>query len=48
MSFEVPQRNQALMIRRARAGDAGAIAQVHVQSWREFIGASCRTAIWPR
>ena len=35
MSFEVPQRNQALMIRRARAGDAGAIAQVHVQSWRE-------------
>src|SRR5262249_25571594 len=35
MSFVVPQRNQALVIRRARASDAGTIAQVHVRSWRE-------------
>ena len=35
MSFLVPHRNDALVIRRARPGDAAAIAQVHVQSWRE-------------
>ena len=35
MSFLVPNRNDALVIRRARLGDVGAIAQVHVQSWRE-------------
>jgi ribosomal protein S18 acetylase RimI-like enzyme len=35
MSFMVPQRNQALVVRRARAADAAPIAQVHVQSWRE-------------
>ena len=35
MSFLVPQRNEALVIRRARAADAAAIARVHVQSWRE-------------
>ena len=35
MSFRVPQRNDALVIRRARAMDADAIAKVHVQSWQE-------------
>jgi GNAT superfamily N-acetyltransferase len=35
MSFLVPNRHDALVIRRARPSDAGAIAQVHVQSWRE-------------
>jgi GNAT superfamily N-acetyltransferase len=35
MSFLVPQRNDALVVRRARAEDAAAIAAVHVQSWRE-------------
>ena len=35
MSFVAPQRNQALVVRRARQGDAAAIAQVHVRSWRE-------------
>ena len=35
MSFVLPQRNQALVIRRARAADAAPIARVHVQSWRE-------------
>jgi GNAT superfamily N-acetyltransferase len=35
MSFAVPQRNQALLIRRARPADAAAMARVHVQSWRE-------------
>lgn len=35
MSFLAPQRNQALVVRRARPGDASAIAQVHVRSWRE-------------
>jgi GNAT superfamily N-acetyltransferase len=35
MSFLAPQRNDALVVRRARLADAGAIARVHVQSWRE-------------
>ena len=35
MSFVLPQRNEALVIRRARVTDAAAIARVHVQSWRE-------------
>ena len=35
MSFLVPQRNDALVIRRARPGDAAALARVQVQSWRE-------------
>jgi GNAT superfamily N-acetyltransferase len=35
MSFLVPPRNDALVIRPARAADVGPIAQVHVQSWRE-------------
>jgi GNAT superfamily N-acetyltransferase len=35
MSFLVPHRNDALVVRQARPDDAGAIARVHVQSWRE-------------
>lgn len=35
MSFLAPQRNDALTIRRAAVGDAGEIARVQVQSWRE-------------
>jgi GNAT superfamily N-acetyltransferase len=35
MSFVLPQRNEALLIRRARLADSAAIARVHVQSWRE-------------
>lgn len=35
MSFLVPNRNDALVIRRAQSGDVAGIAQVHVQSWRE-------------
>ena len=35
MSFLVPHRHDALVIRRARASDSGDIARVHVQSWRE-------------
>lgn len=35
MSFVLPQRHQALVVRRARVADAAPIAQVHVQSWRE-------------
>ena len=35
MSFVLPQRNEALVIRRARPADAGAVARVQVQSWRE-------------
>ncbi len=35
MSFLVPNRNDALVVRRAQVGDVAAIAQVHVQSWRE-------------
>ena len=35
MSFVLPHRNQAMVIRRARVADAAPIAQVHVQSWRE-------------
>ena len=35
MSFLAPQRNEALVVRRARQADAAAIAQVHVRSWRE-------------
>lgn len=35
MSFLAPQRHDALLIRRATKADLGAIARVHVQSWRE-------------
>lgn len=35
MSFLVPQRNDALVIRRAQSADAGAIGRVQVQAWRE-------------
>lgn len=35
MSFLMPHRHDALVVRRARPADAGAIARVHVQSWRE-------------
>ena len=35
MPFVAPQRNDALVIRRARSTDAAALARVHVQSWRE-------------
>ena len=35
MSFLAPQRNEALIVRRARSADAAAIARVHVRSWRE-------------
>lgn len=35
MAFLAPQRNEALVVRQARPEDAGAIAGVHVQSWRE-------------
>jgi GNAT superfamily N-acetyltransferase len=35
MSFLVPQRNDALVVRRARPADAAPLARVHVQSWRE-------------
>jgi GNAT superfamily N-acetyltransferase len=35
MSFLMPPRNDALIVRRARATDARVIARVHVQSWRE-------------
>jgi len=35
MSFLAPYGNDALVIRAARAADAGDIARVHVQSWRE-------------
>jgi GNAT superfamily N-acetyltransferase len=35
MSFLVPQRNDALVVRRARPADAASLARVHVQSWRE-------------
>ena len=35
MSFLVPQRNDALVIRRAQSADAGAIGRVQVQTWRE-------------
>ena len=35
MSFLVPHRHDALVIRRARASDSDDIARVHVQSWRE-------------
>lgn len=39
MTHVLPQRNQALVIRRARASDAASIARVHVQSWREaYVG----------
>ena len=35
MSFLVPQRNDALVVRRALPADAASLASVHVQSWRE-------------
>ena len=35
MSFLAPQRNQALLVRRAGMADVGQIARVYVQSWRE-------------
>ena len=35
MSSLAPQRNDALVIRRARPVDAAEIARVQVQSWRE-------------
>ena len=35
MSFIVPHRHDALVIRRARPGDVAALARVQVQSWRE-------------
>ena len=35
MSFLAPQRNDALVVRRARPADAASLARVHVQSWRE-------------
>lgn len=36
MPFLIPQRNEALVVRRAvSAADITAIARVHVQSWRE-------------
>lgn len=38
MSSLAPQRNEALVIRRAVPGDAGDIARVQVQSWRETYG----------
>jgi GNAT superfamily N-acetyltransferase len=38
MSFLAPQRHEALVVRRAGPADAGAIARVQVQSWREAYG----------
>ena len=35
MPFLVPQRNKALVVRRARLADVGSIAKIHVQTWRE-------------
>jgi hypothetical protein len=35
MSSLAPQRNEALVIRRAKPADAAEIARVQVQSWRE-------------
>lgn len=35
MSFLAPQRDNALVIRRGVVADIGAVAKVHVQSWRE-------------
>lgn len=38
MSHLAPQRHEALVIRRAGAADAAAIARIQVQSWRETYG----------
>lgn len=38
MSFLVPHRHDALVVRRALPADAAAIARVQVQSWREAYG----------
>ena len=35
MSFVLPQRPTALLVRRAKIADCTEIARVHVQSWRE-------------
>lgn len=35
MTFLAPQRNKALLVRRAGMADVAEIARVHVQSWRE-------------